>query len=163
MFLGRINRTDFFLAVILHITVIVGLGWLIVNIYSKTWPDIFRSTNLLFSLLLIILSILGLLAQISLVSLFIRRLHDMDISGWKSLFAIIPVVNIFFGFYIFLFPGTKGDNSYGGDLSEFPFWYVVLGKSVSADVSGISVSRRRQIVALFVLAIYVVFLLLFLQ
>ena len=38
-----------------------------------------------------------------------RRAHDMDKSGWFSLLALIPLVNLIF----LIIPGTKGENRYG--------------------------------------------------
>ena len=42
-----------------------------------------------------------------------RRLHDLDKSGWLMLLILIPVVNIFFIFYLLLAAGTPGHNRFG--------------------------------------------------
>ena len=47
--------------------------------------------------------------------IIIRRLHDLNKSGWWSLIALIPYVNVIFGLYLLFAPGTKGDNRYGAD------------------------------------------------
>ncbi len=47
------------------------------------------------------------------VCLCIRRLHDLNKSGWLWLLFLIPVVNIIFGIYIFVAKGTDGPNNYG--------------------------------------------------
>jgi len=43
----------------------------------------------------------------------IRRLHDLDHSGWLVLLQFIPLVNIAFALYIIFAPGTVGNNKFG--------------------------------------------------
>ncbi len=43
----------------------------------------------------------------------VRRLNDLNQSGWWSLLSFVPFVNFFFGIYILFFPGTAGRNNYG--------------------------------------------------
>lgn len=45
----------------------------------------------------------------------IRRLHDLDKSGWFLLIALIPYVNTIFELYLLFAPGTRGVNRYGAD------------------------------------------------
>lgn len=45
----------------------------------------------------------------------IRRLHDLNKSGWWVLLFFIPYVDIVFSFYLLLMPGTNGINRYGFD------------------------------------------------
>lgn len=45
----------------------------------------------------------------------IRRLHDLDKSGWFMLLVLIPFVNIIFALYLLLAQGTVGYNKYGAD------------------------------------------------
>lgn len=43
----------------------------------------------------------------------VRRLHDLDKSGWLVLLAFIPLVNLLFFLYVTLMPGTLGVNRFG--------------------------------------------------
>lgn len=45
----------------------------------------------------------------------VRRLHDLDKSGWNLLFAFIPLIGAILLIYWFCKRGTVGDNSYGPD------------------------------------------------
>ncbi|WP_326518039.1 DUF805 domain-containing protein [Acinetobacter sp. CAAS 2-6] len=45
--------------------------------------------------------------------LVIRRLHDLNQTGWISLLLLVPVINFFLAFYLLLAPGTPGMNRYG--------------------------------------------------
>lgn len=52
------------------------------------------------------------------VALMIRRIHDLDKSGWFALIAFVPVIGILFSIYLFLAKGTVGWNRYGADPLE---------------------------------------------
>ncbi len=43
----------------------------------------------------------------------IRRLHDMNRTGWLSLLALVPFVGIVFGLWVLFGPGDKEANQYG--------------------------------------------------
>lgn len=50
--------------------------------------------------------------------LIIRRLHDLNLTGWLCLLIIVPGVNVFFSLYLLFAPGTIGANDYGADPIE---------------------------------------------
>jgi uncharacterized membrane protein YhaH (DUF805 family) len=50
----------------------------------------------------------------------VRRLHDIDRSGWWFLLILVPIVGFLILLYWFVQPGTKGDNQYG----EAPLQYA---------------------------------------
>lgn len=61
----------------------------------------------------------SLVASVGGIMLGIRRLHDLDKSGWFLLLGLVPLVNVIFMLYLWLAPGTVGANRYGADpLSE---------------------------------------------
>ena len=43
----------------------------------------------------------------------VRRLHDMNRSGWWALLFLLPLVNIFVWLYIVFGSGDRGSNQYG--------------------------------------------------
>ncbi len=43
----------------------------------------------------------------------IKRLHDINRSGWYSMLLLIPIINIFFSFYLMIKRGDKETNVYG--------------------------------------------------
>ena len=43
----------------------------------------------------------------------VRRLHDLDKTGWLSLLFLVPLVNFILGLYILFAPGTPGGNRFG--------------------------------------------------
>lgn len=56
----------------------------------------------------------------------IRRLHDLNQTGWLSLLFLVPLLNIIFGLYILFAKGTPGPNNYGPQRITLG-WEKVLG------------------------------------
>lgn len=75
---------------------------------------------------------LGVIAAVALVALvigvlfIIRRLHDVDASGWWGLLVLIPLANLFLFLYLLLKAGTPGPNRFGPQR-ETPGWEKVVG------------------------------------
>ena len=64
----------------------------------------------------------GLLTILFLIATFIpglavsvRRLHDVDKSGWMLLIGLIPLIGAIYLLFQFVQPGTPGPNAYGAD------------------------------------------------
>lgn len=60
----------------------------------------------------------GLYTLVSMVPSFtvtVRRLHDLDISGWGVLIGLVPIFNIILLFYLAFVDGTPGPNRFGPD------------------------------------------------
>lgn len=47
------------------------------------------------------------------IAMGVRRLHDINKSGWFLLLTLVPVVGIFVVIPLLFFPGTPGDNQFG--------------------------------------------------
>lgn len=67
------------------------------------------------SALLAVLMILLLLLWAYWI-LHIKRLHDVNLSGWFSLITLIPIINLFFFFFL-LFKKAVDPNKYTGRVS----------------------------------------------
>ena len=74
---------------------------------------------------LFVLAIMLVSFVISMI-FFIRRLHDIDMSGWFSLLIIVPLVNLIFGIFVLVKKGTEGANRFGASRAT-PGWEKVLG------------------------------------
>ena len=57
---------------------------------------------------------------------FIRRLHDINMSGWWSILVFIPLVNLIFGIYVLVKKGTEGANRFA-PVRATPKWERILG------------------------------------
>ena len=75
---------------------------------------------------LLLLVPLGLFVAYILIVFAIRRLHDMNLSGWWLLLFLIPIVNVIPGLVLILGPGSDGGNNFGPMRITLP-WEKVLG------------------------------------
>ena len=100
-FEGRLNRQPYVQAVLFIWVISAVLGWL-VNSSSST-------------LVALLTGIISLAMAVAAISLGIRRLHDLDKSGWWFLIALIPLIGFFFQLYLLFAKGTEGYNSFGED------------------------------------------------
>jgi uncharacterized membrane protein YhaH (DUF805 family) len=69
---------------------------------------------------------LTLLMVVASILFAIRRLHDVDLSGWWLLLSLVPLVNIFLGLFLLLKPGTDGANRFGPPR-QTAGWETVVG------------------------------------
>lgn len=67
------------------------------------------------------------LALIWMVTLVVRRLHDLDRSGWWWLLTFVPLLNVFFWLYLLIAPGTPGGNQYGPPNPDNPILVIIFG------------------------------------
>ena len=85
-----------------------------------------RQTYLIMGLKLFVLAFVGgligkwgipliIAAAVGNIMISIRRLHDLNRSGWFILIFCIPYVDVLFGLYLLFFKGTNGYNKYGPD------------------------------------------------
>ncbi len=65
-----------------------------------------------------------ILAFVYMVHIGIKRLHDIDASGWWMTLLFIPFVSFGLSVALYVFPGTKGPTSYGGIASRKLFYWI---------------------------------------
>jgi uncharacterized membrane protein YhaH (DUF805 family) len=103
VFNGRASRSEFWYPVVFG----MGAGFLIgfAGTLAGASEATIESVGVIFQLLLIIPT----------VAVGVRRLHDIDKSGWFHLIALIPLLGMLILFYFFAQRGTSGDNRFGSD------------------------------------------------
>ena len=47
------------------------------------------------------------------ITLVVRRLHDVGMSGWMWFVALVPVIGAIYLIYLFVQEGDFGENTYG--------------------------------------------------
>ena len=102
---GRMNRAPYikFLLAVLFLTFVLDI--VLGAILALISPAL---TFLLVFILLVVAAVLGLTACV-------RRLHDLNRSGFWYLLFLVPVVNVIMAFCLMLLKGTTGENRYGPD------------------------------------------------
>ena len=64
-------------------------------------------------LVALLATVMGVAATVVSVMFAIRRLHDMNLTGWIALVSLVPLLNLLFTVALMLVPGTKGENRFG--------------------------------------------------
>ena len=112
---GRLNRKRFFKRLLaltfggflLYILLFIALA----ATFGVPASDTAEETNAAFGLL----TLASLPITVSGYMLMIRRLHDIGLSGWFVVLALIPLVSLGFILYILFKQGNEGENAYGPD------------------------------------------------
>ena len=104
---GRIRRIEYFLSgivggIVFSIAWALGIGTFILGAgMGSAGGSVF---GLLIGLAALVASMWFSLAQ------GVKRLHDLDKSGWLILLMFVPIVNALFGLYMLFADGTVGPN-----------------------------------------------------
>jgi uncharacterized membrane protein YhaH (DUF805 family) len=102
---GRATRSEFWYFYLFYVVV-----WLAVTVLDG---PIFRTTNI--GILILVLHIGSLALIIPNIAAAVRRMHDIDKSGW---FVLIPIYNL----VLLATPGTVGPNRFGPDPADAANW-----------------------------------------
>jgi uncharacterized membrane protein YhaH (DUF805 family) len=80
----------------------------------------------IFGVLGVILAVVIAIPMVVLsIAYSVRRLNDLNHSGWWVLLSLIPFVSFIYSLYVLFAPGTKGTNDFGPAPAENPTWVVV--------------------------------------
>lgn len=97
---GRLNRKPYIIRqIILNVISFIFL--------ALEKADIFLITAITFVVLIA--------STISSICLSVRRLHDVNKSGWTILLGMIPIINLYVFYLTCLKKGTTGPNHFGND------------------------------------------------
>lgn len=115
---GRIGRLSFFLY-----SVFVLLFWtVLLLLFVEVLPDS--------AFPIVFLCLICIFMMYVAIVLTVKRLHDLNYSGWSILLSFIPILNLFIFICVFFVPGTEGKNKFGEP--EEPFFHSFNKKSVLA-------------------------------
>ena len=135
---GRIRRIEYFLSgivggIVFSIAWALGIGTFILGAgMGSAGGSVF---GLLIGLAALVASMWFSLAQ------GVKRLHDLDKSGWLILLMFVPIVNALFGLYMLFADGTVGPNQYGEDPKK-P--YAVSSTAFFGKCNGECCKRRSK-------------------
>ncbi|MDO8329359.1 MAG: DUF805 domain-containing protein [Fluviicoccus sp.] len=98
--IGRLRYVAYYTASMLVIVPIAVIATVVGKIGGET-PAV------------VLLGVGILAALVHMLALGVRRLNDLNRSGWLLLLMAIPLVNLLLSLYMFFAPGTTGGNNYG--------------------------------------------------
>lgn len=99
---GRIGRARYLAYTILPSFALMFAAGLLAGVLAR------HSSYARLLPMLMYIPIIGLLLVMA-----VRRLHDMNLSGWLSLLGLIPLVNLVLWLGLLAAPGTAGVNRHG--------------------------------------------------
>jgi uncharacterized membrane protein YhaH (DUF805 family) len=108
VFNGRARRMEYWYFVLFNIIVLIVLS--LIDVLLGTF-NIVQGVGLLSG-------IYSLAVLIPTIAVTVRRLHDIDRTGWWILINLIPLIGTIVLLVFELTPGTPGSNSYGPDPKQ---------------------------------------------
>jgi uncharacterized membrane protein YhaH (DUF805 family) len=103
VFGGRSRRREYWYFVLFNIIVGIVLGWI----------DALLGTRGSYAGAGLLSGIYGLAVLIPTLAVTVRRLHDIDRTGWWILIGLVPLIGGIVLLVFALLDGTPGDNRYG--------------------------------------------------
>lgn len=109
---GRIRRAYYlFYGTVVPWLILIGIG-MVAGIISVIFVALgLASVGGILVILLVAVGYLGFVVLHCMSGL--RRLHDINASGWLLLLLILPLVNLVLLIALLFVPGTKGENKFG--------------------------------------------------
>lgn len=107
-FQGRSSRAEYWWAY-LGLILLILVPYVLIGIFASI------GAGAIAGLIGIVLFIFYLAIIIPGIAIVVRRLHDLDKSGWWYFIALVPLIGALLLLWWFCQPGTKGPNTYGPD------------------------------------------------
>jgi uncharacterized membrane protein YhaH (DUF805 family) len=105
-FSGRARRTEYWMYTL--VSTIITLLLYVLAVVTRS------------SLFFVLVVLYGLALLLPSLAVLVRRLHDIGMSGWWILIALVPFVGGIVLFVFTLLPGNRGPNKYGDDPKGMP-------------------------------------------
>jgi uncharacterized membrane protein YhaH (DUF805 family) len=108
VFSGRARRAEYWYFVLFNLIIVIVLS--LIDTLLGTF-NVMRGVGLLSGLY-------GLAVLIPSLAVTVRRLHDIDRTGWWILINLVPLIGTIVLLVFALTPGTPGSNRYGPDPKQ---------------------------------------------
>lgn len=112
-FSGRSRRMEYWMFTLIHSIIVLALCTGIVGFGLLRQPVIGATSYLL-------LAAYGLAVLVPSFAVTVRRLHDIDKTGWWILICLVPVIGGITLLVMTVLDGTQGSNQYGPDPKRAP-------------------------------------------
>ena len=104
VFEGRARRKEYWMFILFNLLIAIGLS-IIDGVSGLINTTGFSPLETLYALAVFLPGL----------AVFVRRMHDINRSGWSILFAFIPIVGAIMLLVWLVREGVQGDNQYGHD------------------------------------------------
>ena len=112
-FSGRSRRMEYWMFTLIHSIIVLALCTGIVGFGLLKQPVIGATSYLL-------LAAYGLAVLVPSFAVTVRRLHDIDKTGWWILICLVPIIGGITLLVMTVLDGTQGSNQYGPDPKGAP-------------------------------------------
>lgn len=110
---GRLGRVRYFVYA-MTITLIVYAVFAAVTAFAAVaGQPATEPGGVMFSVLMVLLAVGGVFTGVMSIIYGVRRLNDMNRSGWLILLMFVPLANVLLALVMLFTPGSKGENQYG--------------------------------------------------
>ena len=109
-FKGRARRSEYWYFQLFNLIILLSsliIGAVIGSLFDNTFGGVVAAY--------IVFAIYTLLTIIPAFAVIVRRLHDVDKSGWFYFIILIPLIGSIWLLVLFFTEGTIGTNQYGSD------------------------------------------------
>jgi len=114
-FSGRSRRKEFWLFFLFQILVSTAIGIVFGRPTYETSAGFFGISTLYNSTGGVVQNLFALAMFIPNLAVAVRRLHDIDRSGWFLLLLFVPILGWFTLFVMYCLDGNRGYNRFGPD------------------------------------------------
>jgi|EndMetStandDraft_5_1072996.scaffolds.fasta_scaffold606205_2 uncharacterized membrane protein YhaH (DUF805 family) len=109
-FYGRVNRSQYWVRILLLIVVMFVLGGLFSVVSVQAGPYLTEDTQLFLQFFCLLLL---LVVPYAMIANLVKRLHDYGTTGWWSLLVLVPLVDVIFLIGVGVVEGEAGSNAFG--------------------------------------------------
>jgi uncharacterized membrane protein YhaH (DUF805 family) len=110
-FTGRARRKEYWMTTLANFIIILPIY--ILFIFSSLQMSETGEPSILFWITYAIFMLFALALMIPSIALVVRRLHDVGKSGWFYLLGIIPFVNFYVLYLVWIADSQNGENKWG--------------------------------------------------
>lgn len=115
---NRLNRKSYIVSLLLVYALVIVAYLLDIMLYAATGVE-FESNK--YGMPFLLLSVI--IGTIYQVMIGVKRLHDIDRSGWELLVAFVPLVGLVIALPMLFRKGAEGNNKYGKPIKGlFIYW-----------------------------------------
>lgn len=111
-FSGRSRRKEYWLFILFNI--FFSIVAMLIDVLAGT-----RMENQYYGIISILYNIAMVIPTLAVM---VRRLHDINRSGWWFLINLIPVIGNIWFFVLMCFDGTLGQNRFGPDPKRYEYY-----------------------------------------
>ncbi|MDD3115560.1 MAG: DUF805 domain-containing protein [Anaerovibrio sp.] len=106
---GRLNRKRYNLFILANFLLSIAGSFMAEAAREGQGPDVLTNTDIVILAAALVMTVAG-------ITMGIRRLHDLNRTGWWMLVELIPILgSLILSVYLMFFKGTDGYNEYGPD------------------------------------------------